>query len=171
MLQFRYRFYITYSVFIILFGSFLYICNLIRFTLKYDPKEEYYFANKFSYEIKYSQDKIFDKLSRKFYINNEKEKVPKLIKSAFISAEDKRFFKHNGVDIIGSFRAFVNNLKSGYIIEGGSTITQQVARLIFLNKEVTFTRKIKEIIISLILDYKYTKNQILKIYLNKIYLG
>ena len=171
MLQFKHRFFIKYSVLIILLGSFFYIYNLIRLTLKYDPKKEYYLANNFSYEINYSQDEILDKLSRKFFIDNEQDKVPILIKSAFISAEDKRFLKHNGVDIIGSFRAFINNINSGYIKEGGSTITQQVARLIFLNSEVTLTRKIKEIIISLILEYKYTKNQILKLYLNKIYLG
>ena len=133
--------------------------------------DQYKLINNFSYEIYYSQDKIMSKLSRKFNVKDEEEKVPKLIKYAFISAEDRRFLKHNGVDIFGSTRAFINNFKSGYIREGGSTITQQSSRLIFLNNEISIKRKIKEIIISIILDYKYSKNQILKIYLNEIYLG
>ena len=118
-----------------------------------------------------SEDKILSKLSRKFNIKDEEEKIPKLIKYAFISAEDKRFLKHNGIDIFGSTRAFINNIQSGYIKEGGSTITQQASRLIFLNNEISIARKIKEILIAIILDYKYSKNQILKIYLNEVYLG
>ena len=118
-----------------------------------------------------SDDKVLSKLSRKFEINNNKHKIPFLLKYSFISAEDKRFLQHNGIDLIGLSRAFISNLKSGYLKEGGSTITQQVARLIFLNNDISFQRKIKEILISLILDFRYSKDQILKLYLNNIYLG
>jgi len=144
---------------------------LIKNNLNYKTNERHKLLNNFSYQINYSQDILLSKLSRKFNIKDEEEEIPKLIKNAFISAEDRRFLKHNGVDIIGSTRAFINNFQSGYIREGGSTITQQASRLIFLNNEISIKRKIKEIIISLILDYKYSKNQILKIYLNEIYLG
>jgi len=144
---------------------------LIKNNFNYKLNDKYKLEKNFSYEIYYSQDKILSKLSRKFNIKDEEEKIPNYIKYAFISAEDRRFFKHNGVDIFGSMRAFINNLQSGYIKEGGSTITQQASRLLFLNNEVSIKRKIKEIIISIILDYKYSKNQILKIYLNEIYLG
>ena len=154
-------------IFLILF----FISDLIKNNFNYKQNDQYKLINNFSYEIYYSQDKIMSKLSRKFNVKDEEEKVPKLIKYAFISAEDRRFLKHNGVDIFGSTRAFINNFKSGYIREGGSTITQQSSRLIFLNNEISIKRKIKEIIISIILDYKYSKNQILKIYLNEIYLG
>ena len=70
-----------------------------------------------------------------------------------------------------SFKELQNNIRSGFLKEGGSTITQQVARLIFLNNDLSFQRKIKEVLISLILDLRFSKNQILKIYLNNIYLG
>ena len=154
-----------------IFISFFFISNFIKNNFNYKPNDKYKFINNFSYQINYSQDKLLSKLSRKFNIKDETEKIPKLIKYAFISSEDKRFFKHNGVDIFGSTRAFINNIQSGYIKEGGSTITQQASRLIFLNNEISIARKIKEIIISIIMDYKYSKNQILKMYLNEIYLG
>jgi len=154
-----------------IFIIFFYISNLIKNNFNYEPNDKYKLINNFSYEIKYSQDKILSKLSQKFNIKDEKEKIPKPIKYAFVSAEDRRFFKHNGVDIFGTMRAFINNVQSGYIREGGSTITQQVSRLIFLNNKISIARKIKEIIISIIMDYKYSKNEILKIYLNEIYLG
>ncbi len=144
---------------------------MIKNNFNYEPNDKYKLINNFSYEIKYSEDKILSKLSQKFNIKDEKEKIPKPIKYAFVSAEDRRFFKHNGVDIFGTMRAFINNVQSGYIREGGSTITQQVSRLIFLNNKISIARKIKEIIISIIMDYKYSKNEILKIYLNEIYLG
>jgi len=110
-------------------------------------------------------------LSRKFEIDNSKHKIPFLLKNSFISSEDRRFYKHNGVDLISISRALLQNIKSGYVKEGGSTITQQVARIIFLNNDLSFQRKIKEIFISLILELKYDKIQILKLYLNNIYLG
>jgi len=152
-----------------IFLGFFFIRNLIKNNFNYEPNHK--LINNFSYEIYDSKDKILSKLSKKFNIEDEEETIPKLIKYAFISAEDRRFYKHNGVDIFGSTRAFINNIKSGYIREGGSTITQQVSRLVFLNNEISIKRKLKELIISLIMDYKYSKKQILKIYLNEIYLG
>ena len=171
MLKFNYKFLYLFPLLIIFSWLLFFISNIFKETNKLDSKEEFLLENNFSYEIYFSENKLLSKLSRKFNIEDESEKVPQLIKNAFISAEDKRFFEHNGIDFLGSTRAFINNLLSGYIREGGSTITQQVARLIFLNNEISITRKIKEIIISIMLDFKYSKNQILKIYLNKIYLG
>ena len=170
MLKFK-QIILLISPTIFIFIVFFFINNLIKNNLNYKTNERHKLLNNFSYQINYSQDILLSKLSRKFNIKDEEEEIPKLIKNAFISAEDRRFLKHNGVDIIGSTRAFINNFQSGYIREGGSTITQQASRLIFLNNEISIKRKIKEIIISLILDYKYSKNQILKIYLNEIYLG
>ena len=170
MLRFKYIILLI-SPPLFIFLVFFFINNLIKNNFNYKLNDKYKLEKNFSYEIYYSQDKILSKLSRKFNIKDEEEKIPNYIKYAFISAEDRRFFKHNGVDIFGSMRAFINNLQSGYIREGGSTITQQASRLLFLNNEVSIKRKIKEIIISIILDYKYSKNQILKIYLNEIYLG
>ena len=167
-----YRYFIYIIPLLILFGISLPLINIIRITLKFDPKNNNFSkATKFSYVILSSDDKILSKLSRKFEINNNKHKIPYLLKYSFISAEDKKFYKHNGIDLAGLLRAFISNMRSGYLKEGGSTITQQVARLIFLNNDLNFQRKIKEILISLILDFKFSKNQILKIYLNNIYLG
>ena len=130
MLRFKHLILLSSPILFIFIG-FFFISNLIKNNFNYQPHDKYKLINNFSYEIKYSQDKILSKLSQKFNIKDEKEKIPKLIKYAFISAEDRRFFKHNGIDIFGSTRAFINNIRSGYIREGGSTITQQASRLIF----------------------------------------
>ncbi len=153
-------------------GISFYIINLIITTLKFDPsKNETLSSRTYSYVILSSKNKVISKLSRKFEIDNSEHKVPILFKYSFISSEDKRFYKHNGINLISISRAFLNNIKSGYVKEGGSTITQQVSRLLFLNNDLSFQRKIKELFISLILEFRYDKNQILKFYLNNIYLG
>ncbi len=153
-------------------GLFLYICNLIFTTLKFDPsKNKTSRPTKYSYIIFSSDNKVISKLSRKFEIDNSQHNIPLFFKHSFISAEDKRFYKHNGIDLKSISRALLRNIKSGYVKEGGSTITQQVARLLFLNNDLNFQRKIKEIFLSLILELRYDKNQILKLYLNNIYLG
>lgn len=99
------------------------------------------------------------------------EKVPPLLIKAFIAAEDSRFFEHHGMDVRGILRAAIKNILAGGYVQGGSTITQQVARAIFLSKEKTIGRKIKELILAYILDKKFTKEEILQLYLNHIYLG
>ncbi|MDC2974592.1 transglycosylase domain-containing protein [Prochlorococcus sp. AH-736-K09] len=153
-------------------GISFYISNLIFTTLKFNPsKNKSLRTTKYSYVIVSSENKILSKLSRKFEINNSQNKIPILFKHSFLSSEDKRFYKHNGLDFKSISRALFQNIRSGYVREGGSTITQQVARLLFLNNDLSFQRKIKEILISLILEFKYDKNQILKLYLNNIYLG
>ena len=153
-------------------GISFYIINLIITTLKFDQsKDKTSKSTKYSYVIISSDNKVLSKLSRKFEIDNSKHKIPFLLKNSFISSEDRRFYKHNGIDLISISRAILQNIKNGYVKEGGSTITQQVARLIFLNNDLSFQRKIKEIFISLILEFKYDKIQILKLYLNNIYLG
>ncbi len=153
-------------------GISFYIYSLIFNTLKFDiTKNKRSRASKYSYVISSSDNKILSKLSRKFEIDNSKHKIPIFLKHSFISSEDKRFYKHNGIDLKSISRALFQNIRSGYVIEGGSTITQQVARLLFLNNDLNFQRKIKEILISLILEFRYDKNQILKLYLNNVYLG
>ena len=168
MLKFKHKLLLVSPIFLIFI---FFILNVIKSYLNFELKEKFVIDNNFSYEILYRDNKILSKLSRKFNIGNEKEIVPNLIKNAFISAEDKRFLKHNGIDFIGSARALLKNIQSRDIKEGGSTITQQASRLIFLNNDISISRKFKELIISIVMDSKYTKNQILKIYLNNIYLG
>jgi len=166
------KFFLYIPSLVLFIWLYFFFTNIIKQTLSFNPKKDASFNNvTFSYKIEYSNNDTLIKLSRKFDILNEEEKVPQIIKNAFITAEDKRFLKHHGIDLIGLIRALLINLKSGSILEGGSTITQQVSRLIFLNNELSFFRKIKEIIISLIMDMRFSKNQILKMYLNKIYFG
>jgi len=167
----KYRYFIFIPSIFIIFGVIIPIINLIKITLNFDPLKNNSKSINFSYEILSSDNRILSKLSRKFDIADTENPVPFFLKYSFVSAEDKRFFDHNGIDLKGLSRAFISNIKSGYLKEGGSTITQQLARLIFLNNDLNFQRKFSEIIISLILDLRFSKNQILKLYLNKIYLG
>ena len=100
--------------------------------------------------------------------------IPDLVKEAFLSAEDKNFYEHFGIDIQGIGRAVVVNLRnrgSGRRLVGASTITQQVAKNFLLTNEVSFDRKIKEAILSLRIEQTFTKDEILELYLNEIYLG
>jgi penicillin-binding protein 1B len=97
--------------------------------------------------------------------------VPRHVIHAVLAAEDSRFFDHRGIDPVGILRALYANLRSGDIRQGGSTITQQLAKNYFLTPERTLTRKIKEALMALIIEAKYDKNVILEIYLNEIYLG
>ena len=168
----KYKYFIFVPQIFIFIGLFFPLINLIRVTLNFDPiKINNSKAINYSYEILSSDNKILSKLSRKFDLRDNKQLIPFNLKNSFISGEDKRFYDHNGIDLLGISRALISNIKSRYFKEGGSTITQQVARLIFLNNDLNFQRKFKEIIISLILDFKYSKDQILKLYLNNIYLG
>lgn len=99
------------------------------------------------------------------------QEIPDLVKKAVISAEDKDFYKHKGISPKGIIRAIWLNIKEGSPRYGGSTITQQLARNLFLSTKKTFTRKIKEIILAIILEKKYSKDEILAAYLNNINFG
>jgi len=93
-----------------------------------------------------------------------------LIKAA-IATEDRRFYEHFGIDIAGTARALVTNAKAGGVVQGGSSITQQLAKNLFLNNERTLERKIKEAFLALWLESRLTKNEILKLYLDRAYMG
>lgn len=91
--------------------------------------------------------------------------------NAIVAVEDHRFYNHGAIDLISIARAFYENIKNGEIVQGGSTITQQVAKNIFLTNEKTLERKIKETIISFFLEEEYSKAEILELYVNVIYYG
>jgi 1A family penicillin-binding protein len=95
---------------------------------------------------------------------------PHLIK-AVVSVEDQRFYEHNGVDFIRVAAAAVRNLRAGRRAEGGSTITQQLARQTFLSRDKTYRRKLKEVILAAHIEREYSKDEILETYLNKVYFG
>ena len=99
------------------------------------------------------------------------EDIPKPVIHAFLSAEDDRFFEHPGVDYQGLIRAAIDVLVTGEKRQGGSTITMQLARNFFLGNERTYVRKLREIFLALRIEHLFSKNEILELYLNKIYLG
>lgn len=99
------------------------------------------------------------------------EAFPKKLLQAFVAIEDRRFYEHGGLDYRGMLRAFVANLRAGHVVQGGSTITQQVARSFLRSSEQTMQRKIREAILARRLEARYEKDQILALYLNQIFLG
>ena len=99
------------------------------------------------------------------------KQIPPVMVNAFIATEDSRFYEHHGVDPVGIFRAASIALFSGHASQGASTITQQLARNFFLSPEKTLTRKIKEVFLAIRIEQLLSKDEILELYLNKIYLG
>jgi penicillin-binding protein 1A len=105
------------------------------------------------------------------------ESLPKHVIAAFMSVEDKRFFQHFGVDFIGFARAAYSNFVSGKVVQGGSTITQQLAKNILISEKIvthydrSIGRKIRELLLSFWLEYKFTKSDIMMMYLNRVYFG
>lgn len=97
--------------------------------------------------------------------------IPANLKNAVISTEDKNFYRHRGFDTLGLVRSVFANIKAGSLKQGASTITQQLARILFLSNERTFDRKIKELIIAHRIEKTISKNEILELYLNSVYLG
>lgn len=97
--------------------------------------------------------------------------IPKRVVNAFLSAEDDSFYEHTGVDYWGIFRATLANLRAGRVVQGGSTITQQVAKSLLLTSERSLSRKIKDFILAQRIEEKLTKDEILFLYLNQVYLG
>lgn len=101
----------------------------------------------------------------------EMKDVPQRVIDAFLSAEDDKFFEHKGVDYWGVTRAMFANFKAGKVVQGGSTITQQVAKSLLLSSERSITRKVKDFILAQRIEEKLTKREILYLYLNQVYLG
>ncbi len=148
-------------------GGFIYwiVSDLpnIKLLEEYTPIE--------SSKIYSSDGKLIAELyvERRTYIPHYK--IPDHVKKAFISVEDIRFYYHPGVDIIGILRALWRDIKAAEVVEGGSTITQQLARMLFLKPEKSIKRKLKEAALSIKIEKYYTKDEILGMYLNQAYFG
>jgi penicillin-binding protein 1A len=99
------------------------------------------------------------------------EYLPPYLAKAVIATEDRRFYRHFGVDPLGLVRAAYRNYEAGGVVEGGSTITQQLAKNLFLSPDRTMTRKIEEVIYALWLEHRFSKDEILELYLNRVYFG
>ncbi len=161
-------FFFFVIIFLIAFGSiyiYLIISDLpdISSLKSYRPLES---------TIVYSSD---GKILAELYIERRtfipEYNIPPLVKQAFIAIEDQRFYSHPGIDFIGILRALYKDILAGSFVEGGSTITQQLAKMLFLTPEKTLQRKIKEAILSLQIEKRYTKDEILGIYINQVYFG
>lgn len=111
--------------------------------------------------------KLFEENRVVVTINN----ISPYVQQAVVANEDTRFYSHMGIDPIGIIRAIWVNFRSGSLTEGGSTITQQLAKNMFLTQERTFTRKLKEVVLALIIEQKFSKQEILQAYLNQVYFG
>ena len=99
------------------------------------------------------------------------DQLPKSLVLAVIATEDRRFFEHHGVDFFGIARAVVTNIARGHMVQGGSTVTQQVAKNVFLTPERTLSRKLQEVLLAFWLEARFSKKEIMAIYLNRVYLG
>ena len=99
------------------------------------------------------------------------EKVPEIYYNALVAVEDRRFYKHNGFDIIGTIRAIYNDIKANELLEGGSTISQQLAKNLYFPQDNTLQRKIAEIFMAMKIEREYEKEDVLEFYVNGIYYG
>lgn len=113
--------------------------------------------------------KVATVVSKKDYVTIDK--IPDNLKQAIVSVEDNRFYSHHGFDIEGIARAALVNLQYGRIEEGASTITQQLVKNLFLSQDQTFDRKAEELLLALDMEARYSKDEILELYLNTIYFG
>src|SRR4030066_1450856 len=157
------------SVFLILLCGALLFFYYSRSLPDFKPLKE---RNLNAYSIVYSEE---DEVVGKFLMDNRipitYEQMPKQLVNAFIAAEDAEFFQHKGVDYKGILRAMLKNLLAGRIVQGGSTITQQVTKTFFLTPKRSFLRKLKEVAYAFGLERDFSKEEILTLYLNNIYLG
>ena len=120
----------------------------------------------------YTRDgRLMDQIGEKRRTPVEYPDIPPVVTNAFLAAEDDRFFEHPGFDYQGITRAALNLLMTGSRSQGGSTITQQLARVYFLTRERTFVRKAKELLLAMQIEQEISKEEILTLYLNKIFLG
>jgi penicillin-binding protein 1A len=99
------------------------------------------------------------------------QQIPPHLRNAIIAVEDARFYSHFGVDVRGILRAAYANFRHGRVVEGGSTITQQLAKVLFLTPDRRFSRKVKEALLALELEKRYSKDRLLELYLNQVYMG
>src|SRR5215217_253225 len=97
------------------------------------------------------------------------EALPDYVPAAFIAIEDRRFYHHPGFDPIGMSRAMVSNMRAGRVVQGGSTLTQQLAKNLFLSPDQNMKRKVQELMLAVWLEMKFSKQEILALYLNRVY--
>ncbi len=165
------------KIFFIVLCLVLFFLGILAGILNHLSKEIPPISQLLEYELK-NGTKIYDKngnlvkiFASEYRQNIRISEIPDTLINAFVAIEDDCFFEHNGIDFIAIFRAILANITSYGIAQGASTITQQLARDMFLTREQTFTRKLKEMMLAIKIERTFSKNQILEMYLNKTYLG
>ncbi|WP_338430164.1 penicillin-binding protein 1A [Synechococcus elongatus] len=136
-----------------------------------NPREVYSFTRPGTITILSADDVVLQKIGPATRDKVPFDQIPLQLRQAFLAAEDQRFYEHSGLDLVGIARASVTNLLSGEVQEGASTITQQLARIVFLSQERSIQRKFNEALMAQKLEQELTKDQILEQYLNLVYLG
>ncbi len=145
------------------------VIHYVNETPPFDPSRLATVETSYLYDSEGDEITVLHEEQNRVVVNLED--VPEHVRQAFIAIEDERFFDHFGFDVTGSIRAAYSNFQAGEIIQGGSTITQQLAQNAFLTTEKTYRRKIQEIWLALQLERSYSKEEILELYLNRIYFG
>ena len=146
----------------------LYVLALPAFT-EFDENR----INTGKYAVKFL-DRNGEEIGQRGILHNDAvplEEIPDYLIKATLATEDRRFFEHFGVDFIGTARALVENARANEVVQGGSTITQQLAKNLFLSSERSLQRKVKEVFLAFLLESRFTKREILKLYLDRAYLG
>jgi penicillin-binding protein 1A len=129
------------------------------------------FARPGTLTIESNDKKVLQEIGHVTHEKLKIDRVPNVVQQAFIASEDRRFYEHQGVDFSGIARAVFSNFRAGGVVQGGSTITQQLSRIAFLNQERSIERKLKEMFLAHSIEGKLPKKQILENYLNLVYLG
>lgn len=136
-----------------------------------DITEDYFRSTETSiiYDINGQEITSISGMKELYYV--EDENIPEVLKKAFVSVEDQDFYSHHGIDFSAIVRAYIANMRNETIVEGASTITQQLAKNVFLSNDVTWERKITEMFIAVNLEEQFSKSEILEFYINNIYYG
>ncbi len=125
------------------------------------------------YAVKFL-DKDGNEIGKRGILHNDAiplEEIPDSMIKATLATEDRRFFEHFGIDILGTSRALIENLRANDVVQGGSSLTQQLAKNLFLSSERSLQRKIKEVFLAFLLESRFSKREILKLYLDRAYMG
>lgn len=157
-----------FSIWIAIFGAMALIYYLHDLPSLSEMEAQ---KNRQTIEINYSDDEPVTKFGGIYGSEIDFYELPSNLINAVVATEDRRFFSHHGIDIFGILRASYANHEAGHIVQGGSTITQQLAKLLFLTPDRNFKRKIQEILLALQLERNFTKEQIITCYLNRAYFG
>lgn len=170
-MRFLLRFLLKLTFFAGILAILVGICGYFYFSQDLPEIEEFDSKKRKVINIEFSDGELINSYGNKFNIEAKFYELPKELINAVIAIEDQNFFSHFGFDIKAIMRAFWVNQKAGKIKQGASTITQQLAKLLFLTPEKNMKRKIQELILAIRLERFYTKEQILTLYLNKAYFG